>query len=67
MPSRKGPRPIEESPLNRLRERPYLAGDSVEKTWSFVWPSITTKQAAYQAARLAEFFAAEVIRLEELE
>jgi hypothetical protein len=59
------PRPIEENPLNRLRERPYLAGDAVEKTWSFCWPTLTVEQSAEQAARLAEFFAAEVVRIEE--
>lgn len=59
--------PIEESPLNRLAERPYLAGEAVMKTWSFVWPGITIEQAAQQAALLAEFFNAEVMLLEEME
>ncbi len=59
------PRAIDDlDPINRLAERPYLAGDSVEKTWSFVWPSITRDEGAAQAARLAEFFNAEVMRLE---
>lgn len=61
-----GPRPIDDlNPLDRLAQRPYLAGDAVEKTWSFVWPSLVPYEGAKQAARLAEFFAAEVLRLEE--
>ncbi len=64
--NRKGPKPIEENPLDRLASAPHLAGDAVEKTWSFVWPSVSPKQAAEQAARLAAFFDGEVLRLEAL-
>ena len=62
----RGPVPIEQSPLNRLTQRPHLASEAVEKTWSFVWPSITPEQAQEQAAKLAEFFTEEVLRLEKI-
>jgi hypothetical protein len=58
------PRPIEENPLNRIAERPHLAGEATRTTWSFVWPCLAAPVAAAQAAELAEFFAAEVVRLE---
>lgn len=50
--------------IERVRKNPALATQATQTTWSFVWPVLTAEQAAEQAAKLSEFFAAEVIRLE---
>ncbi len=57
------PRPFDDA-LDKVARKPALAAEATQKTWSFVWPLLTPEVAAEQAAKLAEFFAAEVIRLE---
>jgi len=54
-----------ESPLERLQEKPWLAGDAVKKTWSFVVDCLTPSWRVRVAGQLRDFFAAEADKAKE--